>query len=67
MINQKLGAVSLSNALMKGMAEPEGLFHLPGCGGAVQQQLPHAHGTCKAWAQTPRCPAGPNLQEGYDL
>lgn len=35
--------------VVKGLAKPEGLLNLPGCGGAVQQQLPDAHGGSKAW------------------
>ena len=54
-------------AVMKGLAKPEGLLNLSGCGGDLQQQLPDAHGGSKAWPQAPRCPAGSHMPQGYEL
>ena len=53
--------------VLKGLAESEGLLNLSGCGGAVQQQLPDAHGGSKAWPQAPRYCAGPNMPKGHDF
>ena len=53
--------------VLKGLAKPEGLLDLSGCGGAIQQQLPNAHGGSKAWPQACRCCAGPNMPAGYEL
>lgn len=53
--------------VLKGLAKSEGLLDLSGGGGAVQQQLPNAHGGSKAWPQACRCCAGPDMPAGYEL
>lgn len=53
--------------VMKGLAKPEGLLDLSGCGGDLPQQLPDAHGSSKARSQSPRGPAGSHMPQGYEF
>lgn len=53
--------------VMQGLAKPEGLLDLSGCGGNLQQQLPDAHWSSKAWPQAPRCSAGSHMPQGYEF